>query len=703
MEWTWNVAVTNLNVAIRKYYSDATNKSNSLEVLACKLTGAGSTTLLNVAEHFIKKTGRKRSDDVALMFKSDLENQYARDLCGNIKSIAANNLRRVLAIHVSRKLADRGAEARPALLSALSKATACVLLGRSGKLVSECQEDGDVDGDEALDDDDQAEVNEREFTVGTFRNMIDCRVKSFKKKFKTSPNYAEQAIVEKLCSFESFEALRAVFLPAYLNPLVNDWRNKLSKCDYANITLAWRLFADANNGEFTQQLVPTQSTGGRYWGFTHTMMVSFWASYLKHVAPSKIIKQLKSWCDERDYAFTEPKSSSISSLKKSWAGTDVWDVLFPGISKFVRDSSARNHRLKFGFYVVLNAASIKGLFYKEGSKTAIANGGFNSLSWRSHVDLNSQVDLGALIGMVKPDDGKLRGPSRTKGFKGRVDIEAMLRERFGVGLNNRCRLKTGLNAAKSFFDNRVVIAIDLGLKNMAGISASLGRINQVTQKYEGSFCKQIVTTKSFYSACHFNASPDGDMEIDGKQSHGRTMDVDEFNEQSEAFAKRHKERLKEWTGVDARVEKALRDRRIQKFLALFQNRLFAIVDHLHDKLGIPQTKAPVVIVGASQMSSMRGQKTPPSSSLVKFLSNSFTVLLLDEYFTSQKCPKCFRPLSQYGSGVRLKKCTNRACAGKDGTFIVNRDIAAPVNMTTIVLSLVMYGVRPRPFCPKREA
>ena len=72
---------------------------------------------------------------------------------------------------------------------------------------------------------------------------------------------------------------------------------------------------------------------------------------------------------------------------------------------------------------------------------------------------------------------------------------------------------------------------------------------------------------------------------------------------------------------------------------------------------------------------------------------------MDEYNTSQKCPKCTGQLEIHepALGVRVKNGTSCRGGGPDGKFVVNRDVAAGMNFISILLYSILYGKRPTAF------
>ena len=114
---------------------------------------------------------------------------------------------------------------------------------------------------------------------------------------------------------------------------------------------------------------------------------------------------------------------------------------------------------------------------------------------------------------------------------------------------------------------------------------------------------------------------------------------------------------------------------------------------------------PLILFGDGKFANNKKQRSGNYSWLKKYLAISFLVIIVNEYNTSQKCPKCLRQLEDFDYTVRIKKC--RHCKSLDGLhdFVVNKDVSAPMNMLTATVCLIFRGQRPvelRPPDKKKE-
>ena len=150
---------------------------------------------------------------------------------------------------------------------------------------------------------------------------------------------------------------------------------------------------------------------------------------------------------------------------KAWTphGSYLWDLIFPGIEPFEVKS---NGRLEFLYCAQVDAYQIKPLFAKKLTRTASYSAtGYNSKSWKSRLDDNGMIALADLIGNRDPKL-KTRGRSSLKNtFKGFLPLEkALLMD----------AIEGGMDMARNVVDDRLLVSIDPGSVNLAGILLMFG-------------------------------------------------------------------------------------------------------------------------------------------------------------------------------------------------------------------------------------
>jgi hypothetical protein len=251
--------------------------------------------------------------------------------------------------------------------------------------------------------------------------------------------------------------------------------------------------------------------------------------------------------------------------------------------------------------------------------------------------------------------------------------------------------------------------------NMIGAVAVLGEFTE--SQFADSVCfdykwkKQLLTSRDFYEKTGINSylervSVENDSlkdEIEAlSQHHGRTFDVAAFENHMRNFRTKSEPVLEKATSVGRLHSSRFLKISKQRYKHDVVNSIYAIDEALHEDFDLPRLKAPIIIAGDSTFSGISGKKTVPSSSLISHLAKFFSVIMVDEYNTSQKCPKCWNQLES-GKGLRIKKCKNDKCRtfskeGEEFQFYVNRDVSAPMNMFSIVLHQILIGERPEAFC-----
>jgi len=90
-------------------------------------------------------------------------------------------------------------------------------------------------------------------------------------------------------------------------------------------------------------------------------------------------------------------------------------------------------------------------------------------------------------------------------------------------------------------------------------------------------------------------------------------------------------------------------------------------------------------------------RTAPLQLLVRLLSDQFLVILIDEAYTSQLCPRCLGTTTFVRKrDLRSKKCDHCHGPGRDEQgqprpFVFDRDYAAAVNFVTILRYMCSHG------------
>ena len=575
----------------------------------------------------------------------------------------------------------------------------------------------------------------------------DCLKKNLEYKIKSIKNLKkdEREFLKKFAGMD-IRALRARYLPEYLTTLVD---NRKKRIKGSNILLVWKLFSEVNTASYCQNLIPQPSNNGGFIDLAGCQLAHLFTWLLQRKEKTDNGKLFSEWVSEKipelidkngfkEYC-TREKVESFFSKKKpidqlkirpdSWTPHShlMWCLLFPKVYKFITDrkpeyflntpedeSPCSSFSVKtsepsvnFAEYGRTNGREIIIDVLKLNSWTARAKDqDYNSRNFRSRVDKGQKACLNFLAGTRNLDfENLIESLQRTTGYKGLIGLDnAILNE----------EIKTGLIACEDFFEGRVIICIDPGVINMiAGVIVLVDTKNPENSK----FLKFKRRLHGYYSSAGINKnsreykdSVTADVQdatsLLSKFS-GRTSSFSEFMNHYNVFPA-PSETLVNHSLTKAnlkRIQKASRSK--QRYWSNFVKDLYGMASALVKKArgedAAELVKMPVIVFGNGNWGTVKRKKTVGPVWIRKYLSRFFTVLLLDEYNTSQKCSRCWSQLKEVeSSNNRLNKCGQCRQSNDDTQpFKVNRDISAPINMLTIAWHLVRFGKRPDEFQKKK--
>ena len=246
-----------VNKMLRKLFAEMTNEDLGPENLTLESLNSitsrtlGKNRLVSLIQNL---AGFERIDEKCFN-ASQIQQQTIIELTGNLKSLAVNNLKRVLILRISRQLKSKypNLNVRWGVFRGFAEQICTYILGKRGKLASEKHDEDNEDEEEPEDDEDDDIL-----TLADFRFRLDK--KAVKMRIKPGGESHLKGIIKAL----SEEDLKS-YLPNYLVPLTrgNGWGAVLSAGGYENIGLAWGLFHEVNgeaiedNDAFVQHLFPT--------------------------------------------------------------------------------------------------------------------------------------------------------------------------------------------------------------------------------------------------------------------------------------------------------------------------------------------------------------------------------------------------------------------------------------------------------------
>ena len=700
-----------VNLKLRRLFADPAVTGDSLTEIAKAVDPSSkASTLRDLIRLLVKDF---QASEIAEREYRNLGISLERDnviqlLVGNLKTLAVMNVKRVLAIDVRRKIEAEHPAIHGKFARDVARLTAAMVLGRDGRTTrytkEEDDEDDEDDAAEETDEDDAADKDDEDGAAladdaGSTKGLTMTRYWELLGRYlgrARGTTAADAAFLAGLkAASPTIAALRAKFLPATLAPFVDEWKQKVSAEKYANMGRVWRFFADVNMGGFVQHLFPTPSVAGRFWQVTTTRLAIVWTRYLQSLDQNGRL-EAKCLLDEETLVRLGHPLDKLPRTPAAWTPHPValWNLVFPGISAFVDERAARGNKVKFLHYAQADAYTIRCFFAKLKCPWKTEDGK-PARSWRSRVDSHGKVDLAALAGRRLRHLPHL-GPGSVRGFRGMINIDCALREG---------SLHTGSAQAADLFNNRLVVLIDPGQANLAGIVYACGTLDPVTSTFAGNFKKGVIRSSGYRQAAGIDAyCASTDVAMDAhkpgmlrlSQQHGRTMDLAEYQDHADTFKQAGPALVQHSNSAAQRRQYASLQRQKQAYWSGVVNRIYAV----NDVIGADPSKPPIIVFGNGSFSTARGSTSGNYSWLKRYLARFFLVVLVDEYNTSQKCPKCHGQLQFHGAGVRIKKCDSCSPNGRPGMpFLVNRDISAAMNFAAVTCSIVARGTRPVQFTP----
>jgi hypothetical protein len=219
---------------------------------------------------------KTEGDPFSKISNADLKRDHAQRIAGNIKTLIITRFFDVVTEHVLRTIQSSDTTSRWKTLHELSSVIARFILGSKGKLKFSTQEavQGVTDGLLLEDEEDTDTDTEPEESFGEALEKLAKRL-TYKKEPLLN---TEQSLFNRLKSMD-VPSLRLEFLPPELQPLVDNWVNKLTATP-GNVVLCWNFFAKINKEEFIQHLIPHSKAATKFVNLTTTRLAYIFCSYV---------------------------------------------------------------------------------------------------------------------------------------------------------------------------------------------------------------------------------------------------------------------------------------------------------------------------------------------------------------------------------------------------------------------------------------
>jgi hypothetical protein len=648
-------------------------------------------------------TLRERPDDAVFgsFFTAEPLAQSVQRFVASVKSMTINNFQRVLAKSIQFKIQPPTATdyfPTPIVVS-VSDLISRVILGKPGEIVAQKKSNGESSDDEVVvidhtNDVDKSMAENKFFTFKDFVRLVQRRVNKYQRKL-TSVDTLFLKLVTK--DTKNLVELRAQFLPTYLEVLVDGWQNKVSQNSYKLAPLVWRLFAETNKKKFVQEMFPTPNSKNRFHTLTTTRLAHLFGAFFKSNKSHAAKVLMESGLD------VDAEKFSLQTWKGNPA--KLWDLAFPGIAKYQNDRLKKGRDIKFMFSASLNESGteLHCLFLNRSRPWSKA----------SYRDSDKVVDLGELAGL-RDKNRRMFGPTSSLGFSGWLSLKKAVTETVHRHSDDkkvaRADIKTGMEAVQSLLKHPLII-MDPGCKSPVTAIIAILKADKLTGQVSGHFKRMRMNSDGVYQSTgvaeyveNFNGGL-GDLS-DWMQrlaeKTGRTMGLDAYNEHVEVWNKNADQMHQHNVAEKRAYKKSSCRQKTQSFYARFVNSLFAVSEELwrfvHGQDAV-MDQMPVILFGDGDFKAVKGYRAPNQVWIRDYLARFFLVLMIGEFNSSQKCPKCFGSSDFNGKGLRIKKCTAGCTQKGDATkpFIFDRDIGACMNMLVIAIYLIMHGRRPAAF------
>ena len=552
-------------------------------------------------------------------------------------------------------------------------------------------------------------------------NAFKRLLNRLKKHQPTKENQDARAFIKTLQGM-SMKQLRDKFLPKYLHDVIKD-----NKSGYAFALSNWiknnslrpifQLIQEYNTPIFCQAFFPTPKTTSRMMPVSSTLMCHWIHRFVQGL--SEVQKEALE-TRTKDVLETMPPAIQRGAKQKgnhkkfswkdckamNWSSSVVWHVALPGLVEKRRSGS-----LEFLSHVQIGNGEINGLYAdknKQVGKKGVHYGyGDHRLRKTDGVQLSLAAiagenckrlepheipEIGAVKKMTHPFL-KANGLSAIKGHKGISNLETCLGD-----------FKQGEEELRDVLENHIVFPIDFGVnKEVTGTAIHAeykdGRVEAhhvpfeipTVTRYKGSGVDEHIQRKQKLFDELLKAE-----RISLAEHSSRTMELEKFREFITTYEK-NAPALKAVNRSEEEMKK-LRELHNRETAYWFRilSKLLAIRDQLIKKHGL-KSCAPIIVCGNPTFNAtMKGKRPAAPKKILDFLSRFFTVLVVDEYLSSQIDYLTGMKMEQKEGvpGFRIWKCA-------DGR-IVNKDVAASLCFFQIFCCMMAFGDRPKEWHRKKS-
>ena len=302
----------------------------------------------------------------------------------------------------------------------------------------------------------------------------------------------------------------------------------------------------------------------------------------------------------------------------------------------------------------------------------------------------------------------MKGLDTVNGKKGKLMLEQAMK------MN---KVEYGKEIGKDLFNNHFYISVDLGVISEMSIVFIWAKCDEKGD-FELIFVSKQISSVSKYSGSgidyYLNEKQDALVHLKDQMEalskiDRRTIDPGLYQDFRKEFLKEGS-KIIEFNYEQEELERKRKlENRKKSHWSTIANIILAFIDAMEQKYG-KKIGNPIIVMGIPTFkATMKGKRACAPKKTVEYVSRFFTLVMIGEYLTSQRCPQCLAFLrKKFDHSTRIWECpcckvSPPNLPDEQAPFVVNKDISAALNIFLIYASLIWTGERPLAFQPRKDA
>ena len=251
---------------------------------------------------------------------------------------------------------------------------------------------------------------------------------------------------------------------------------------------------------------------------------------------------------------------------------------------------------------------------------------------------------------------KMVGLSSIEKRNGKLMLEAAIRDR---------KIEWGPKVAKDHFDNHYHVSIDLGFIDEISMAIIYADCDE-DGNFELIFVSKQISSVSKYSGSgvdqYLREKKDAidhlATELEALKEEDRRSTDPVIYEKFKKVFQEAGNKIIDFNYEDEELKRKKKlDNRKRSHWSTVANIILAFVDAMEERYGLKKGN-PVIVMGIPTFkATMKGKRSCSPKKTVQFISRFFTLVMIGEYLTSQRCPRCFEFLRQkFKDSTRIWEC-----------------------------------------------